>query len=156
MLTFDGVDVMGSRLADEVCITVLLSCSPFCIFMQLVQTLLSLHRPRILVMLLTCFQVLSVIKRHPGLQKISFISHSLGGLVSRYAIAKLYTEDSPEEKCEVKGESPYREEARGTIAGLEPVNFITSATPHLGCRGHRQVISALFMLTFLYYTLKPL
>ncbi|WOG91534.1 hypothetical protein DCAR_0310783 [Daucus carota subsp. sativus] len=100
MLTFDGVDVMGSRLADE---------------------------------------VLSVIKRHPGLQKISFISHSLGGLVSRYAIAKLYTEDSPEEKCEVKGESPYREEARGTIAGLEPVNFITSATPHLGCRGHRQI-----------------
>ncbi|KAL1805755.1 hypothetical protein ACET3Z_028823 [Daucus carota] len=101
MLTFDGVDVMGSRLADE---------------------------------------VLSVIKRHPGLQKISFISHSLGGLVSRYAIAKLYTEDSLEEKCEVKGESPYREEnARGTIAGLEPVNFITSATPHLGCRGHRQI-----------------
>ncbi|KAK1392988.1 DUF676 domain-containing protein [Heracleum sosnowskyi] len=101
MLTFDGVDVMGSRLADE---------------------------------------VVSVVKRHPGLQKISFISHSLGGLVSRYAIAKLYTEEFTEERCEVKGESPYREEnAKGTIAGLEPINFITSATPHLGCRGHRQI-----------------
>ncbi|KAL8126432.1 hypothetical protein AgCh_013644 [Apium graveolens] len=101
MLTFDGVDVMGSRLAEE---------------------------------------VLSVVKRHPGLQKISFISHSLGGLVSRYAIAKLYTEEFTEETCEVKGDSPYREEmVKGTMAGLEPINFITSATPHLGCRGHRQI-----------------
>ncbi|KAK1385272.1 DUF676 domain-containing protein [Heracleum sosnowskyi] len=101
MLTFDGVDVMGSRLADE---------------------------------------VLSVVKRHPGLQKISFISHSLGGLVSRYAIAKLYTEEFTVERCEVKGESPYREEnIKERIAGLEPINFITSATPHLGCRGHRQM-----------------
>lgn len=28
----------------------------------------------------------------------------------------------------------------GKIAGLEPINFITCATPHLGCRGHKQVI----------------
>lgn len=26
------------------------------------------------------------------------------------------------------------------VAGLEPMNFITFATPHLGSRGHRQVI----------------
>lgn len=26
-----------------------------------------------------------------------------------------------------------------TIAGLEPVNFITLATPHLGCRGNNHV-----------------
>ncbi|GFP87594.1 putative lipase yor059c [Phtheirospermum japonicum] len=70
MLTFDGVDVMGKRLADE---------------------------------------VISVVARHPNLQKISFVGHSLGGLVAR------------------------------KIAGLEPVNFITSATPHLGSRGHKQV-----------------
>lgn len=28
----------------------------------------------------------------------------------------------------------------GKIAGLEPINFITSATPHLGSRGHKQVV----------------
>jgi hypothetical protein len=27
----------------------------------------------------------------------------------------------------------------GTVAGLEPVNFITIATPHLGCRGKQNV-----------------
>ncbi|XP_074354552.1 uncharacterized protein LOC141693370 isoform X1 [Apium graveolens] len=97
MLTFDGVDVMGSRLADE---------------------------------------VLSVVERHPGLQKISFIGHSLGGLISRYAIAKLYTE----ERFEETGDPSFKEhEVKGKIAGLEPMNFITSASPHLGCRGHRQI-----------------
>lgn len=27
----------------------------------------------------------------------------------------------------------------GRIAGLEPMNFITFASPHLGSRGHKQV-----------------
>ncbi|KAL4558957.1 hypothetical protein LXL04_031083 [Taraxacum kok-saghyz] len=81
LMTFNGVDVMGNRLANE---------------------------------------VVSVIKRHVKLEKISFIGHSLGGLVARYAIAKLYTQDSK-------------------IAGLVPINFITIATPHLGTGGHRQV-----------------
>ena len=30
------------------------------------------------------------------------------------------------------------------IAGLQPVNFITVATPHLGSRGHNQVITLQF------------
>ncbi|XAR48455.1 hypothetical protein NMG60_11031277 [Bertholletia excelsa] len=89
-LTFQGVDKMGSRLADE---------------------------------------VVSVIKRYPGLQNISFIGHSLGGLIARFAIAKLYSEGDGE--CR-------RDEFKGRIAGLEPMNFITSATPHLGSRGHKQ------------------
>ncbi|KAL0887555.1 hypothetical protein Bca101_011538 [Brassica carinata] len=51
-LTFDGVDMMGERLANE---------------------------------------VFSVVKnRWGGLKKISFVAHSLGGLVARYAIGKLY------------------------------------------------------------------
>jgi hypothetical protein len=28
---------------------------------------------------------------------------------------------------------------KATIAGLEPINFITLATPHLGCRGNNHV-----------------
>ncbi|KAJ0615583.1 putative alpha/Beta hydrolase [Helianthus annuus] len=94
LLTFNGVDVMGNRLANE---------------------------------------VLSVIKRHPNLQKISFIGHSLGGLIARYAIAKLYTRDSMEDiHCLECGSSE-------RIAGLVPINFITIATPHLGTGGHKQV-----------------
>ncbi|CAN7057747.1 unnamed protein product [Brassica oleracea var. botrytis] len=88
--TFDGVDVMGQRLAEE---------------------------------------VRTVIKRHPSLQKISFVGHSLGGLIARYAVACLYEQESPQNS----------EEPKERIAGLEPVCFITSATPHLGSRGHKQV-----------------
>ncbi|CAI9116038.1 OLC1v1017087C3 [Oldenlandia corymbosa var. corymbosa] len=106
-LTFDGVDVMGNRLAEE---------------------------------------VLSVVQKHSNLQKISFIGHSLGGLVIRYAIAKLYEPDfsrkSDGEDGENKCEGPNslsEDKLNGKIAGLEPINFITSATPHLGSRGHKQV-----------------
>uniref|UniRef100_A0A1J3IT68 DUF676 domain-containing protein n=1 Tax=Noccaea caerulescens TaxID=107243 RepID=A0A1J3IT68_NOCCA len=88
--TFNGVDVMGERLAEE---------------------------------------VRSVIKSHPSLQKISFVGHSLGGLIARYAIGRLYEQELPQNS----------EEPKETIAGLAPVYFITSATPHLGSRGHKQV-----------------
>ncbi|XP_010433593.1 PREDICTED: uncharacterized protein LOC104717680 [Camelina sativa] len=96
-LTFDGVDKMGERLANE---------------------------------------VLAVVKNRSGLKKISFVAHSLGGLVARYAIGKLY-----EQSVEVDSlDSPSKDKSSrgGEIAGLEPMNFITFATPHLGSRGHRQ------------------
>ncbi|KAL3505024.1 hypothetical protein ACH5RR_034865 [Cinchona calisaya] len=108
ILTFDGVDVMGKRLADE---------------------------------------VLSVVQKHPNLQKISFISHSLGGLVTRYAIAELYGKDFSRKSNQENGDrkldgfedASSEDKCKGKIAGLDPVNFITFATPHLGSRGHRQV-----------------
>ncbi|KAK7351516.1 hypothetical protein VNO77_11036 [Canavalia gladiata] len=108
MLTFDGVDVMGERLAQE---------------------------------------VISVIKRHPSVQKISFVGHSLGGMVARYAIAKLYGRDISTElsqgngQCEsqISDQECHDRKYEGKCAGLEPINFITSATPHLGSRGHKQV-----------------
>lgn len=88
------------------------------------------------------FQVISVKMRHPGLQKISFVAHSLGGLIARYAVARLYEPDIMENgNCRTNGpENPCVEEiSKERIAGLKPINFITSATPHLGTRGHRQV-----------------
>ncbi|CAI9278408.1 unnamed protein product [Lactuca saligna] len=88
LATLDGIDVMGSKLADE---------------------------------------VISMIERNPKVEKISFIGHSLGGLISRYAIAKLYTQNQT-----------YQDRS-GKIAGVEAINFITVATPHLGSRGHKQV-----------------
>ncbi|KAL4564263.1 hypothetical protein LXL04_028321 [Taraxacum kok-saghyz] len=88
-LTFDGVDRMGERLAEE---------------------------------------VMEVAKRWPEVSKISFVSHSLGGLVARYAIGILYENNSKQNQF-----------FEAKIAGLQPINFITVATPHLGSRGHRQL-----------------
>ena len=48
------------------------------------------------------------------IQKLSIVGYSLGGLVARYAIGLLYS--------------------RGWFDRLEPINFTTFATPHLGVR----------------------
>jgi hypothetical protein len=48
-------------------------------------------------------------------QRISFVAHSMGGLLARYAIGALF---NPEQ---------------GTVAGLQPVHYISMATPHMGC-----------------------
>lgn len=88
------------------------------------------------------FQVITVVKGHPHVQKISFIGHSLGGLVARYAIARLYEQDKTGALSQENGDRESHgseDKLKGKIAGLEPVNFITSATPHLGSRGHKQV-----------------
>lgn len=98
--------------------------------------------------------MISVVDCHSNLQKISFVGHSLGGLVARYAIAVLYRQDltrkPAEENDECGGEelnkSSVEEKTRAKIAGLEPVNFITSATPHLGARGHKQVSQSLHVV----------
>ena len=87
-------------------------------------------------------QVLAVVKRWPEVRKISFVAHSLGGLVARYAVARLY---EPFPKMESSGLSvkhsvqSLEQPCEDRIAGLEPMNFITFATPHLGSRGHKQV-----------------
>ncbi|KAK4753906.1 hypothetical protein SAY87_002010 [Trapa incisa] len=109
-LTFDGVDLMGERLAEE---------------------------------------VKGVLTHWPGLRKISFVAHSLGGLVARYAIGRLYEEnlqlESPEnattneENQENNSMQSFKHTFEARIAGLEPMNFITVATPHLGSRGHNQL-----------------
>ncbi|KAI3754614.1 hypothetical protein L1987_54401 [Smallanthus sonchifolius] len=102
-LTFDGVDRMGERLAEE---------------------------------------VLTVVKKWPEASKISFIAHSLGGLVARYAIGRLYENIPINRSSNLKGsgsEKSLRQLVEARIAGLQPVNFITVATPHLGSSGHRQL-----------------
>lgn len=90
-----------------------------------------------------------MIKRWPGVRKISFVAHSLGGLVARYAIGRLYEPPVQTEvaglnrSCLVREENVsdqcHKQSSEETVAGLEPVNFITVATPHLGSRGHKQL-----------------
>ncbi|XP_062195561.1 uncharacterized protein LOC133898821 [Phragmites australis] len=97
--TFDGVDLMGERLSNE---------------------------------------VISVVEQRRGVKKISFVAHSLGGLVARYAIGKLYKPRS-RTKSSVGKSSDDVEHLDGLIAGLEPMNFITFASPHLGSSGNKQL-----------------
>ncbi|XP_008786261.1 lipid droplet phospholipase 1-like isoform X2 [Phoenix dactylifera] len=82
-------------------------------------------------------EVLEVIDRRPEIRKISFIAHSVGGLVARYAIGRLYR--PPRKPQEDLSDDAFDDNSRGTIGGLEAMNFITVATPHLGSRGHKQV-----------------
>ena len=84
------------------------------------------------------------------MQNISFVAHSLGGLVARYAIGKLYKCASKSEASDQNDRSLGKENTnsslqsldqscQGTIAGLQPINFVTVATPHLGSKGNKQV-----------------
>ncbi|KAF4398254.1 hypothetical protein G4B88_009870 [Cannabis sativa] len=79
-------------------------------------------------------EVMQVVQRTESLKKISFLAHSLGGLIARYAVAVLYSPNSLMPNSQTAYSSK-----RGMIAGLEPINFITLATPHLGVRGKRQL-----------------
>ncbi len=96
-------------------------------------------------------QVQQIVDGAPSLKRISFVAHSLGGLFARYAIAMLYTPqvgynedvilleelESQGGSHEFPGFQRSHEEAK--VAGLEAVNFITLASPHLGVRGKKQV-----------------
>ena len=88
-----------------------------------------------------------MVNKMPTLRKISFLAHSLGGLFARYAIAVLHsveTKNAGQSSALIvpttKGPPKSRwTSGLGSIAGLQPINFITLATPHLGVRGRNQV-----------------
>ncbi|XP_024627888.1 uncharacterized protein [Medicago truncatula] len=91
-------------------------------------------------------EVLQVVKKTESLKRISFLAHSLGGLFARYAIAVLYSHDTYNKDQlgdlahSMAGNSQSTSFTKGgMIAGLEPINFITLASPHLGVRGKRQL-----------------
>ncbi|KAI0492061.1 hypothetical protein KFK09_026326 [Dendrobium nobile] len=92
-------------------------------------------------------EVLTVVQKTKSLRKISFLAHSLGGLFARYAVAVLYSSDKLNKIqhnniVDSTDGNPDRLgyiSALGKIAGLEPINFITLATPHLGVRGRKQL-----------------
>uniref|UniRef100_K3YU24 DUF676 domain-containing protein n=1 Tax=Setaria italica TaxID=4555 RepID=K3YU24_SETIT len=81
-------------------------------------------------------EVIEEINRRPYIKKISFVAHSVGGLVARYAIGRLYR---PPKQTSENAPQSLSDNNRGTIHGLEAVNFITVASPHLGSRGNKQV-----------------
>ncbi|XP_043688612.1 putative lipase YDR444W isoform X2 [Telopea speciosissima] len=91
-------------------------------------------------------EVMQVVQKTESLKRISFLAHSLGGLFARYAISVLYSSnlsvsDQPD-LADSRNENPENSACsskRGTVAGLEPINFITLATPHLGVKGRKQL-----------------
>ncbi|XP_051135395.1 uncharacterized protein LOC127254355 [Andrographis paniculata] len=89
-------------------------------------------------------EVMQVVKKTQSLKKISFLAHSLGGLFARYAISVLYSPNGSYQSDD-KAVSPatkfktLHSSNRGSIAGLQAINFITLATPHLGVRGNKQL-----------------
>lgn len=62
-------------------------------------------------------EIRDVVSENPGLEHISLVGHSMGGLLARWAAGKLFDTENR------------------TVAGLKPAHFMTLATPHLGCSG---------------------
>lgn len=98
---------------------------------------------------------MQVVKKTESLEKISFLAHSLGGLIARYAVAVLYTpnvsSDQPDDIAASTATSFKTLSNDSSIAGLEAINFITLATPHLGVRGNKQVYFASLFSNFLSF-----
>ncbi|KAG0569993.1 hypothetical protein M758_6G126000 [Ceratodon purpureus] len=93
-------------------------------------------------------EIEQIAEKVPSLKRISIVAHSLGGLFARYAVTMMYTpkDDLTEdmyilEDLERRGEEHpvFRRRREPKIAGLEAVNFITLASPHLGVRGKKQL-----------------
>ncbi|KAJ0233700.1 Hydrolase-like protein family [Hirschfeldia incana] len=86
-------------------------------------------------------EVRQVVQKSKSLKKISFLAHSLGGLFARHAVAVLYSAAAVSQASDgaALSNSGNSHLTRGSLAGLEPINFITLATPHLGVRGRKQL-----------------
>lgn len=133
--TFGGIDGAGKRLAEEVSFEYFSGyvCCLFCIFS--------------IKLIYYAYQVRQIVQRTESLKKISFLAHSLGGLFARYAVAVLYTPNNLGDGD--IDDTLGRSMKHGVIAGLEPINFITLASPHLGVRGRKQVSNHFESLQFL-------
>ncbi|RXH99094.1 hypothetical protein DVH24_011419 [Malus domestica] len=83
-------------------------------------------------------EVMQLVQKTESLKKISFLAHSLGGLFARYAISVLYTPNDSASSTTANSQTAHSLRG-GKIAGLEPINFVTLATPHLGVRGKNQL-----------------
>ncbi|KAI3698246.1 hypothetical protein L6452_31359 [Arctium lappa] len=85
-------------------------------------------------------EVKQIVKSTKSLKRISFLAHSLGGLIARYAVGVLYSRNASSiYNADDRTDSILNASGHGMIAGLEAINFITLATPHLGVRGNKQL-----------------
>ena len=112
-LTLDGIDVCASRLAEEV------------------RAAVAEER-----------------ERHGSeggvkLERISFVGHSMGGLIARAAVAELLDKNDSDGGDGGKARNP-----NATLAGgLLPAHFVSVATPHLGCHAEAEATAAFVAAT---------
>ena len=59
-----------------------------------------------------------LVRQYPTLKRLTMVGNSLGGMYARYCAAECF------------------DPATGKVAGLEPVCYATTATPHLGVRNY--------------------
>lgn len=130
--TFGGIDGAGKRLAEEVSFYIPTMSFPLLVW---VYQLISVSVPAVREQ-----QVRQVVQKSKSLKKISFLAHSLGGLFARHAVGVLYSAAMLQVGDGSVSKSGNSHLLHGRIAGLEPINFITLATPHLGVRGRKQVL----------------
>ncbi|XP_057544494.1 uncharacterized protein LOC130823762 isoform X1 [Amaranthus tricolor] len=100
-------------------------------------------------------EVQQIVNKTESLKKISFLAHSLGGLFARYAVGMLFTPSNLDDGNLDDTSATGLSTKHGLIAGLQPINFITLASPHLGVRGRKQ-LPFLFGLPFLEKLALPL
>ena len=112
--TFEGVDVCGARVAAEVRAAV------------------------------AEVQAARAAAGAPPLDRVSVLSHSMGGLIARFAVSHLYDPGGGGSEDDGAGRP-----ARPTIAGLRPVAFATIATPHAGCTGATASAAAIPLVRWL-------
>jgi len=76
----------------------------------------------------------AVVKKYPNLKRLTLYGNSLGGIYARYAAALMFAEDGN----------------RGTMLGLKPCTFLTTATPHLGVGpyGYFRIVPTLAQATW--------
>lgn len=72
-------------------------------------------------------EILKTVETQPSLISISMLGNSLGGLYARYAAALLYTPPD-------SSDADNSDASSGSVCGLIPGDFVTTASPHLGVR----------------------
>ncbi|KAD3640003.1 hypothetical protein E3N88_29226 [Mikania micrantha] len=77
-------------------------------------------------------------------EEISFVAHSVGGLVQDMLLGDFIDDLESIDDLLVANS----EETKATIGGLIRVNFVTLATPCLGSRGNKQVVYLNLLLPF--------
>ena len=76
------------------------------------------------------------------LERVSFVGHSMGGLIARAVVAELLDDGGND------GGNAAKPKAKTTLAGgLSPAHFVSVATPHLGCHAEAEATTAFVAAT---------
>jgi len=89
------------------------------------------------------------------LERVSFVGHSMGGLIARAAVAELLDDKgdggdgSAKNPNQESSKNPTKKKTKPTTlaGGLRPAHFVSIATPHLGCHAEAEATTAFVAAT---------